>query len=214
MKLVIFDLDGTLLDSLTDVANSVNYTLKVFNNPVRTEEEIKRFLGQGPKYLLEQSFSHIEDFEAIYTVYDTHYTAHQNDSTQPYEGIVDLLKKLKEMKIKLAVCSNKQDSITKELVEHIFPNTFDYILGSSAAFERKPSKDMPAHILEILNIDHKDTLYVGDTETDMKTAHNAHLKAIGVTWGFRTKEELLIHSPYKIINKPHELIKIITEKKQ
>lgn len=212
MKLIIFDLDGTLLDTLKDITNSVNYTLNYFNQPLRTEQEIKYFLGQGPRYLLEHAFVSIDDYDRVFKVYDSHYAAHQNDTTKPYDGVYETLEALKKTDVLLAVCSNKQDAITKALIEQLFPNTFDFVMGTSKDFKRKPYSDMPNHILKSLDVKPSEALYIGDTETDMKTAQNSGLKAIGVSYGFRSREELSPFKPYKIIDHLTELIKIVTAK--
>ncbi len=209
IKLIIFDLDGTLLDTLTDITNSVNYTLNKFNKQLRTEDEIKYFLGQGPRYLLENSFGEIDNYEKVYKIYDAHYTIHQNDNTKPYPGVRETLEELKKQNILLAVCSNKQDEITKSLIENLFPGIFSFVVGTNKNFKRKPSSDMPNHIMETLGIKKEHTLYIGDTETDMKTAMNSQIRAIAVTYGFRTKEELEIYKPYKIINNIKELLKLV-----
>lgn len=209
MKLIIFDLDGTLLDTLTDITNSVNYTLKHFNQPLRQEEEIKYFLGQGPKYLLTHAFQEITDYEKVYAVYNNHYQRHQHDNTKPYDGVKETLDALKKTDILLAVCSNKQDAITKSLITSLFPNTFDYVIGTSDKLRRKPASDMPNHIIKTLNVSKEDVLYIGDTETDMLTAQNTGIKAIAVTYGFRSEAELEIYKPYKIINNLKEILKIV-----
>ena len=198
-KLIIFDLDGTLLDTLTDITNSVNYTLKKFNKKSKTEQEIKYLLGHGPKYLLENAFGEIKNFDEVYKVYNEHYIIHQNDTTRPYPGVKEALEALKKKQFLLAVCSNKQDEITKSLIDELFPGIFSFAIGTSEKFKRKPASDMPNHIMKVLGVDKKDTFYVGDTETDMKTATNSQIRAIAVTYGFRTKEELEIYKPYKII---------------
>ncbi len=209
IKLIIFDLDGTLLDTLTDITNSVNYTLNKFNKEPKTEEEIKYFLGQGPRYLLENSFGEIENYDEVFKVYDTHYKIHQNDNTKPYPGVKETLEELKKTNLKLAVCSNKQDEITKSLIEDLFPGVFSHVIGTSEKFMRKPASDMPNHIMKSLGVTKKETIYVGDTETDMKTAINSNIRAIAVTYGFRRKEELEIFKPYKIIDNLKELLEII-----
>ncbi|MGI6360030.1 MAG: HAD family hydrolase [Acholeplasmatales bacterium] len=209
IKLIIFDLDGTLLDTLTDITNSVNYTLNRFNKKPKTEQEIKYFLGQGPRYLLENSFGEIKNYDEVYQVYDAYYKIHQNDNTKPYPNVKETLEKLKKMNILLAVCSNKQDEITKSLIEELFPGIFAFVIGTSEEFMRKPSSDMPNHIMASLGVSNDETLYIGDTETDMKTAMNSNVRAIAVTYGFRSKEELEIYKPYKIINTMEELLDII-----
>lgn len=207
MKLIIFDLDGTLLDTLTDITNSINYTLNYFNRPAKTEQQVKYYLGQGPKYLLEKAFDNDLDYKSVYPIYDHHYTKHQNDYTKPYDGVLETLNALKEKGYLLAVCSNKQDPITKELIKTIFPNTFDYVIGTSAKLTRKPAPDMVLHILKALNIKKSEALYIGDTETDMKTAFNAGLKVVAVTYGFRSKKELKVYQPDYLVDHPLEILK-------
>lgn len=213
-KLVIFDLDGTILNTLTDLTNSVNYVLKHYNKPLKTEEQIKYNLGYGPKYLLEKSFEKTfseKEYEEAYTIYDDYYKAHQLDYTKPYEGIVDVLKELKASGYLLAVCSNKQESSVKALMEKLFKGVFDIVMGTSKTNKAKPKADMVFYILKSLDVEKENTIYIGDTQVDLKTAINAGIKKIAVLYGFREKHLLEEYNPEFYVNTPKELIKIIKE---
>lgn len=211
-KLVIFDLDGTILDTLTDLTNSVNYVLKMFNKPLREEDEIKYFLGYGPRYLLEKSFN--EEFsdlqyEKIYEIYNNYYSRHQLDFTKPYNGMNEVLKELKDKGYLLAVCSNKQESAVKELMTALFEDVFDKVMGTSPKFPAKPEPDMVLEIMNSLNVSKENTIYIGDTQVDLETAINANIKKIAVLYGFRKKSDLDAYNPEFYVNEPKELINII-----
>lgn len=209
-KLIIFDLDGTLLDTLTDLTNSVNETLKHFNYPIVEAEELKYYLGYGPRHLLDKSFNKTltdEEFLEAFKFYDNHYSLYSKVHTKPYPGIKELLNELKGQ-YKLAVCSNKQDNVTKELMEEVFPNTFDYVIGTGI-LEKKPSPEMPNLILKELKIKASEALFIGDTQVDVKTGLNANIEVVAVLWGFRTLEDLKPLKPNYFIKKPKELLKIL-----
>lgn len=211
-KLIIFDLDGTILDTLKDITISVNYMLEVFDMPTYTEKEIRYFVGRGPRYLIEKAVGkdlNEDEYNKLYEVYDKHYSVHKEDNTKPYDGFDELFKYLKQNGYLLAVCSNKQHSATKELMENLFPNTFDYVMGTTPKHAAKPSKDMLIHILKELNVSSSNTLYVGDTEIDMQAADNANITKIAALYGFRLKEELSIYNPFAFINKPLDLIDVV-----
>lgn len=213
-KLVIFDLDGTILNTLTDLTNSVNYVLSLYNEPLKEEEEIKYNLGYGPKYLLEKSFEKTftkEEYEEIYLLYDNYYSEHQLDFTRPYQGIIDVLKYLKEEGYLLAVCSNKQERAVKTLMEMLFSGVFDIVMGTSKKHKAKPSPDMVLDIIKRLNVNKDKTIYIGDTEVDLKTAINADIKKIAVLYGYRKKSNLIKYNPDVYVNNPKELIKAIKE---
>lgn len=210
-KLIIFDLDGTILNTLTDITNSINYMLKTFDLPLRTEKEIQYFVGRGPKYLIEKAVGKTmldNEYNEFYKVYDKHYSIHKEDYTKPYAGFDELLPKLKALGYLLAVCSNKQHSATKELIENLYPNTFDYVMGTTPNYQPKPAKDMIIHIINELNISKEKALYIGDTEIDMQAANNAGITKVAALYGFRLKEELSIYNPYTYINKPLEIIEV------
>lgn len=211
-KLVIFDLDGTLLNTLTDLTNSVNHTLKYFNQTPLSEKEIRYYLGFGPRHLLDKALKmEMSDYEYhdIYEIYNNYYRIHKNDYTRPYEGIVEVLVKLKESGYLLSVCSNKQDDATKSLVKDIFGDVFDFVIGSSDLYQKKPAPDMVYKTLEVLNVKKEDAIYIGDTEVDLKTASQSGLRSIAVLYGFRDKEDLRDFSPLAFVDEPRELVEVV-----
>lgn len=212
MKLVIFDLDGTILDTVLDLTNAVNHLLSKIDRPLVEPHQIKAYLGQGPKYLLEHALNETlegEKFDRYYKIYNDYYQAHQLDYTKPYDGIEEVLKTLKGKGYLLAVVSNKQEPVTKSLMEELFPNTFDYVIGTSKTNLPKPNPMMVIKVMEVLNIDSKDAIYIGDTQTDMKTAIGANLTKIAVLYGFRTKQDLIPFNPEYFVDTPIEILDII-----
>ncbi len=211
-KLIIFDLDGTILNTLTDLTISINYMLNHLNLPPRTEEEIKYFLGRGPQYLIEQSVGKPLDnneYERVYQVYNAHYDKQKNINTQPYQDFDKVFKTLKEKGYLLAVCSNKQHEATSALMAEVFPNIFDVVIGTSPKLNKKPASDMVDHIIKELAVNHENVIYIGDTEIDMQTAINSNIEKVAVLYGFRKKEELEIYKPKYFVNKPVEIIDVI-----
>lgn len=196
-KAVIFDLDGTLLDTLDDLMNSVNFALREFGFPERTKQEVRSFIGNGVIKLMERSTPDNTDTETQKKCFDafrSHYLAHMADNTAPYEGVIPLLKKIKDKGIATAVVSNKLHSAVTGLCEDYFPSLIDAALGVAEEKERKPSPLNVFRAMEKLSSDKENTIYVGDSDVDVETAHRAGLKCIGVTWGFRDKDDLLSHS--------------------
>lgn len=213
-KLVIFDLDGTLLDTLTDLTNSVNYVLKQYKKPLKEELEIKYHLGYGPKYLLEKAFEKNfsdEEYKEVFSLYDNYYSKHQLDFTKPYEGIIDVLNELKREGYLLAVCSNKQESAVKELMDEMFNGIFDVMMGTSKLNKPKPNPEMVLKAMELLGVKKENTIYIGDTEVDLNTAINANIKKIAVLYGFRKKADLIKYKPEYFVDTPKELITLIKE---
>ncbi|MBR5437925.1 MAG: HAD family hydrolase [Clostridia bacterium] len=210
-KSVIFDLDGTLLDTLDDLMNAVNFALREFSFPERSREEIRSFIGNGVIKLMERSTPDGTDDitqEKCLNVFRKYYLEHMADNTAPYEGIIPLLEKLKELDIKTAVVSNKLHSAVAGLCEDYFPS-LDIALGVSEEKERKPAPLNVYRAMEMMNSDTSNTIYVGDSDVDVQTAHNASLKCIGVTWGFRDRKDLLAHSCDFIADTTDEVLKLI-----
>lgn len=193
-SLAIFDLDGTLLDTLGDLHASVNFALKSFGFPERTIDEVRAFIGNGVVKLMERSTPDGIDDEtqkSCLDVFRKHYLEHMSDTTAPFEGVISLLGELRNKGIKIAVVSNKLHTAVEELCDSYFPNLIDKAVGVSIEAERKPS---PVNVIKTagyFGTELKDCIYIGDSEVDVQTAHNAKLKCIGVTWGFRTREELI-----------------------
>ncbi len=193
-SLAIFDLDGTLLDTLGDLHASVNFALKNFSFPERTIDEVRAFIGNGVVKLMERSTPDGIDEEtqkSCLNVFRKHYLEHMSDTTAPFVGVIGLLGELRDNGIKIAVVSNKLHTAVEELCESYFPGLIDKAVGVSIEAERKPSPINVIKTAEYFNTDLSDCIYIGDSEVDVQTAHNAELKCIGVTWGFRTREELI-----------------------
>lgn len=208
-KTAIFDLDGTLLNTLTDLTDAVNRTLEQFGYPPRTEREIRRFLGNGSLHLITKSLPDEVPEEQIQTVhaqYLTWYHTHSSIKTAPYEGISDLLDELKKQGVNLAVVSNKGDAQVKSLVQTHFPQ-IPLAVGERPGIRRKPHPDSIFEIMKELNSDPKTTILVGDSEVDLETAHNAGILPVAVAWGFRDKEELIPYNPVRFLEHPLDLLK-------
>lgn len=189
MKSVIFDMDGTILDTIDDIRNAINYSLNKYNLAQITTDECKSFLGNGPKKLIERSVKdRLDMFGCVFDTYNSYYASHNDIYTKPYDGILELLIKLKSEGYKLAVVSNKADSDAKMLAAKYFSGIFDIVLGSSENILKKPHPDMVLKVMEYLNT--KEAVYVGDSEVDVKTSINAKIKGIFVLWGFRDKKTL------------------------
>lgn len=213
-KAVIFDLDGTLLDTLDDLMNAVNFALREFSFPERSREEIRTFIGNGVVRLMERSTPDGTDSITQKKCLDTfrrYYLEHMADNTSPYKGIIPLLERLKAEGISTAVVSNKLHSAVVGLCEDYFPSLIDIPLGVAEEKERKPSPLNVYKAMEILSSDKENTIYVGDSNVDVETAHRADLKCIGVTWGFRDRNELLAHSCDYIADTSDEVLKLILE---
>ena len=213
-KLVIFDLDGTLLDTIADLAGATNYALKQLGYPTHDTDTIRTFVGNGINKLLERALPANEQTEEnvmrMRSYFVPYYDAHNADLSSPYPGIEVLLQRLQDNGIEIAVASNKYQEATTKLVKHYFPTVqFAEVLGQR---ENIPVKPHPTIVFDILNktgIDKKEVLYVGDSGVDMQTAQNAEVDAIGVTWGFRSRTELESLHPLGIIDKAEELMDYI-----
>ena len=211
-KCVIFDLDGTLLDTLDDLWGSVNYALGEFGFPLRTKQEVCSFIGNGVVKLMERSTPEGTDEKTNKECLDAfraHYLNHMRDNTAPYEGIIELLEKLKKENIKTAVVSNKLHSGVVGLCDEYFTNLIDVAIGVSEESERKPSPVNVFKALEKLSVSADEAVYVGDSNVDVETAKNAHLPCIGVTWGFRDRDCLEAEGAEFICDTADEVYKIL-----
>ena len=191
-KAVIFDLDGTLLNTIEDLKNATNHALTAFGYPARTTEEMKHFAGRGVRYMVAKALPGGEDnpqFEDVFNCFRPYYEAHCMDLTAPYPGIGDLLARLRQAGCKTAVVTNKIQSAADELIHDLFPD-IPLVVGDSPAVKRKPAPDGVWLALEKLGVDRADAAYVGDSNIDYETAKNASLPCLSVLWGFRTREEL------------------------
>ncbi len=210
MKAVIFDLDGTLLYTLKDLYLSVNHALEEFNYPTRTYEEIRRFVGNGIRNLMTQACpENIPDFEECLACFKEYYSVHSQDNTVPYDGIIELLQKLKEKNIPCAVVSNKFEAATKELIEKHFEGFFATVVGEGAGVPKKPDPAGVFEVMKRLNVEKDEIMLVGDAETDILTARNAGIKCITVTWGFRDIDYLTEQGATIFVDKPEEILKYV-----
>ena len=211
-KAVIFDLDGTILDTLQDLANSVNHALRTHGYPERTLDEVRGFIGNGIRVLMRRScpadISEAAQEEALAT-FRVHYDAHCKDFTGPYGGIHDLLAALKERGIRTAVVSNKIEPAVIVLCDEHFPGQFEYMVGNRPDLAPKPSPDSVNEVIGKMGLDKQDIVYIGDTEVDIQTADNAGIDCIGVDWGFRDGDYLRDLGAKYIVNTPMEVLDIV-----
>ena len=211
-KTVIFDLDGTLLDTLGDLSSSVNYALHRHGLPERSKADVRRFLGNGIRRLIEQSVPEgttEEKTVAVLQTFREYYLIHSLDETAPYEGIMELLHQLHDMNVATAIVSNKLDPAVKELHQHFFSDTIRVAIGESSSIRRKPAPDMVDECIRLLGCDRQSCLYVGDSEVDLQSARNASLPCCSVSWGFRDKKQLIEAGATTIIDRPEELMGVI-----
>lgn len=209
---VLFDLDGTLLDTLKDLADSVNYMLSSLSLPERSLDEVREFVGNGVRRLITRSLPpYFADTEAAEGLFREYYSRHSMDKTEPYDGIIELLSSLRNRGVKTGVITNKPDTAAKPMCERYFPGLLDICAGERAGVPRKPAPDLVLKALEALEVTPEGCLYVGDSDTDILTARNAGIACLSVTWGFRTEEFLLEHGAKRLAHTPREaLFSILT----
>lgn len=209
---VIFDLDGTLLNTLEDLADGVNHVLRENGYPQRTLEEVRCFVGNGIRKLMERALPENvtgEQFEEVFEQFRTYYTAHCQIKTRAYEGILELLKELKEQGYAMAIVSNKNQSAVTQLNELYFGEWIGTAIGQKEGIRKKPAPDTVLQALKILGKEKEHALYVGDSEVDFQTAENVGMDCVLVSWGFRTAEELKSFVPLARIGRPQELLEIL-----
>lgn len=212
IKTILFDLDGTLLNTLTDLANCVNYALNANQLPQRTTAEIRVFLGNGIRNLIEKSVPQDTSTaltDKVFQAFKAYYLEHSLDFTAPYEGIRELLAILKERGVKMGIISNKVDAAVQQLNRQFFETYMDFAIGEREGVRRKPAPDSLLFAMEALNATAETTLYVGDSEVDYETAKAAHLRCALVTWGFRDESELRTLNADFYINKAEELLELV-----
>ena len=217
-KIYIFDLDGTLLDTLGDLAAAVNNALRTHGMPEHSIDDVRRFVGNGVRKLMERAIPEGESnpqFEATFATFREYYMAHSLDTTRPYEGIPETLAALKARGCRLAVVSNKMMAATQELCQYFFPDTIEVAIGENeaAGIRKKPAPDTVFAALDALGYPRADlglptpeAVYVGDSDVDLETARNAGLPCISVLWGFRDRDFLIQHGAKTFISAPSELL--------
>ena len=227
----IFDLDGTLLDTLSDLAAAVNYALRSHEMPEHSLDDVRRFVGNGVRKLMERAVpdgTENPDFDAAFATFRQYYMAHSLDTTRPYEGITETLAALKARGCRLAVVSNKMMAATQELCQHFFPDTIEVAIGENeaAGIRKKPAPDTVFAALNALNalgsprstlgyprsnLGHpslSSAVYVGDSDVDVETARHAGIPCISVLWGFRDRDFLIKHGAKTFISAPSELLSL------
>ncbi len=208
IKTVIFDLDGTLLNTLEDLKDATNFALSKFGYSARSLEEIRCFVGNGVRKLIERAVpENCENVEECLAIFKKNYSENMCNHTNPYNGILEILKTLHDNGIKIGVVSNKFDSAVKELCKKYFGDLIDVAIGQADDVPKKPAPDGVFKAMKELNADEYSTIYVGDSEVDVETAKNAGLKCIGVIWGFRARDYL--KGADFIIDKPCDIINLI-----
>ncbi len=215
-KLVIFDLDGTLLNTIADLATATNRALELCGYPIHAMDAYRFFVGNGIRKLFERALPEGHRTEAeilkIHSLFVPYYDAHNADKSLPYPGIPELLIELQNRNIRLAVASNKYQAATGKLIAHYFPEIrFAEVMGQREGIPTKPDPSIVYNILKIADAKQEETLYVGDSNVDMQTARNAAVTAVGVTWGFRPREELEACHPAHIVEKPEEILLLLDE---
>lgn len=209
---VIFDLDGTLLNTLGDLRAATNHALEVRGLLPHSMEEIRQFIGNGIRLLICRAMPEgtpEAEIDAALDDFKAYYAAHIHDRTVPYDGIPQLLTALRKRGIKVAVLSNKIDSASQQLIEYFFPEKTDVVFGEHVGVPRKPDPTSCRMVMQQLGVQPEQVLYVGDSGTDMQTAKNAGLYAVGVTWGFRSKEVLLKYGADVLVHRPEQILQIL-----
>ncbi|WP_324823995.1 HAD family hydrolase [Sinanaerobacter sp. ZZT-01] len=213
-KTIVFDLDGTLLNSLEDLCDSTNAALNKMGYPLRSIEEIRSFVGNGVWKLIERAVPNgttKEETERCFTFFEAHYEKNKENKTRPYEGIIELLQELKKRGYRTAVISNKYHEAVGTLTGHYFSGLFNAYLGETEGIPKKPAPDGVRRILELLHCQPFSAIMVGDSDVDILTAKNADLRSVGVTWGYRTRELLKQVGADYIIDEPKELLNLLDE---
>ena len=209
---VIFDLDGTLLNTLEDLGDSVNFALKSFGYPTRTYEEVRSFVGNGVKDLVTKAVPNGTDEDTILKclqVFKDHYKTNMQNKTAPYNGIMNLLEELNSRGIKLGIVSNKYDFGVKNLNKYYFKDLIPVAIGEREGIRKKPAPDTVLTAMKELGSQRETSLYVGDSGSDMITAQNAGIKGVGVTWGFRDADSLRESGADFLVDSPEQLLNII-----
>ena len=210
-KAYIFDLDGTLLDTLLDLANAVNFAMRSKGYPERTLTEVRSFIGNGIKVLIKRSVPECTgegDYAEALEIFTKYYLEHIADYTKPYDGMIDVVKELQFRGCKVGVLSNKAHFAAQAVVKDFFGDIFDIVVGKMDEFPSKPEPDSLFYTMKELGVAPEDCVYIGDSDVDVLTAHNAGLPCIGVTWGNRDEDVLIASGAEYIANTPEEILNI------
>lgn len=212
-KVAVFDMDGTILDTLEDLKNSVNYALNKSGYPIRSLKEVKGFVGNGIPKLIERACPQDLDDDKrkkVYADFTEYYKVHCKDETHPYVGVNEAISKLKNAGLKVTVVSNKDDYAVKELCDLYFKDAFDFSLGRRDGVNKKPAPDMVNAALKYFGVKNTDAVYLGDSDVDYETAKNSNLDFIGVSWGFKGRSFLENLGTKTIIDDASEIFDAVT----
>ena len=215
-RLVVFDLDGTLVNSIFDLANAVNRGLKKAGLPVHDTESYKKFVGNGREKLIDRAMGESHKDEKLRAIvketFDSYYAEHCNDNTISYEGCSELLKELKNLGIKTAVLSNKPDEFVEKILNKVYPShKFDLTWGKKSEFQPKPNPDSLNVMLKVLDVKKSECLFIGDSNVDIYTAQNAGVDILGVEWGVRSRKELIDAGAMYVASFAKEILEYINE---
>ncbi len=213
-KAVIFDLDGTLVNSLEDLADATNYALKSFGQQVHSAEELKQMVGEGTRTLISRALNNenTELIEPVLMKMREKYMQICLDKSRPYKGLQEVVTELAKKKIKLAVLTNKDEKMAQKIVSHFFGGLFQIVKGTIEAVAVKPEPTAVLQVLEKLGVRPEETIFVGDSKIDVQTAKAAGIKAVGVSWGFRSRGELVEAGADAVIEEAAALLKILNPK--
>ncbi len=213
---LIFDLDGTLLNTLEDLADSTNHALRICSLPERSNEEVRQFVGNGVELLIHRAVAGAlteEQERECLSIFKAHYQEHMYDKTRPYDGIMELVRGLTGRGYHIAIVSNKFDRAVKELNRIYFENLFPIAVGESERVAKKPAADAVLEVLARFGAKREQALYIGDSDVDIMTAKNAEVPFVGVTWGFKGEQFLLEHGAKRLIHRPEQLWRLLESEK-
>jgi len=213
-ELILFDMDGTILDTLEDLKDSLNYALELSGFPQRSLDEVRRFVGNGMRLLIERGVPEgtvVEATDKVHADFSARYALHSADKTRPYAGVIPLIEKLRGMGAKTAVVSNKADAAVQTLCERYFPGLFDTAVGERPGAARKPAPDCVNAVLRELGVERDRAVYIGDSEVDIETARNAGLDCITVDWGFREADFLRQRGAKVIASTPEQVLELLVK---
>ena len=211
---VIFDLDGTLLNTLEDLKDSTNYALAQHGYPTRTLEEVRCFVGNGIRKLIDRAVpegTSVEKTDKVFATFREYYATHSRVKTSMYEGMEQVMDALKEQNISMAIVSNKADDAVKDLAKYYFAKYIDVAIGEREGISRKPAPDSVYEAMRLLGATKENTVYVGDSDVDRATAKNAGIPCISVNWGFKSTEFLKENGAAQIVSTPTELVNAISD---
>lgn len=208
-NIFIFDLDGTLTDTLLDLALSTNHALRLMGYEERSVDEVRRFVGNGIHRLIERAVpagTATEDVERCFEAFRQHYVVHCMDHTSPYDGVVDVMRALQGKGVRMAIVSNKLQAGVDEICSRWFADLAEVCVGERQGIPRKPAPDMVEYALKCMGAKPSEAIYIGDSEVDIQTAKAATLPCVSVLWGFRDKDFLLTHGATHFATCPHDLL--------